>query len=148
MRKALLAQLAGVALVVVAIAGVTRSAAAQPGTCWKCTYNSSSGTYTCNPAADGLGHSSCVVWYGQGCVLGSICGYYRQRGDGTFEGSKPPAPRRGRQLLTGAPALTKATVQTGKERDVERGCNGTIVRRQYGEETQRELARGTRAISI
>jgi hypothetical protein len=127
------------------IAATANPAAAQPGTCYKCTY--SSGSYNCIPAGDGLGNRTCQVLYGQGCVLGSICGYYSKRPDGTFE---DPARRAPRMTSPSPEGSTRGIARTAAStaRSVSRGCNETIIGREYSAEESRRLARAARVINI
>jgi len=147
----ILCALATAILLIVVTGGLT-SVQAQPGTCYKCTLYQQQ--YYCIPASDGLGHHSCTVSGGQGCTLGAICGFYRRLGDGTFEvptSSKPRRASKGRRLSEatrnlGPPA--EFVLAGFGSRAVDRGCNGTIVRREYSETATRRLTRATRVINV
>ncbi len=140
----------GVAALLLAASAALTNAEAQPGSCWKCVYHPEpqpNGTYACMPAADGLGNRSCTLVYG-GCVLGSICGYYRRRPDGTYEESTPRTTRRAPRATSQVRGSAEGAPVRVASRAVDRGCNGAIVARYYDEGTSRRLLQATRAIRI
>lgn len=151
MKRLLLAMSTiGGAVLLLATTGSLAPLSAQPGTCYKCTASHTTyGTYSCVPAADGLGHSSCQVIYGQGCILGSICGYYRRRADGTFEESPPRRePRRAKRAVSDSRGSAGVVFRQVASGVIGLGCNGAIVNRKYDQETSQRLVANTRTIRI
>lgn len=118
---------------------------AQRGNCWQCTLNQGTQTYSCISGTT-LGHTSCEYYGGQGCVVGSICGYYRRLADGSVADTRTLSARRamlGAERQDVAPFVKAAA---SSPRAVERGCNDTIIRRVYDRAEARRLARSTRVI--
>lgn len=139
---------AGAAVCFLAAAGATSrlSAQGQHRNCWQCIPNGPN--YLCLNGYN-LGYTSCTTFPTQGgCTLGGLCGYTLTLADGTVEvGSKPVSP--GTDSIQRRPPESSSLVgSTAVARTVQRGCNGTIVGRDYVVATTLALRRASRVIRV
>lgn len=138
----------GAASIIAAMAGWSAPLQAQHGgNCWQCTWYvqwPNQGYFTC-VFNGSIGWNSCTVIAG-GCVTGGQCGYYRPLADGTFDKAKPDSS--GVPLKAVVSGRSSSARITLASRSVERGCNGTIVRRTYGAVAVQGLKRATSTIRV
>ena len=139
---------AGAAACLLVAAGATSRLQAQgpKNNCWQCVPNGPH--YLCVYGSN-LGYTSCTTFpYQGGCTLGGLCGYTLTLPDGTVEEGSTTASPGVDSIQRRPPESSSLVGSTAVARTVQRGCNGSIVGRNYVVATTLALRRASRVIRV